>query len=101
MCGIWRYGNANEELSLAQIAEVAARMKRLGVVQVAIGGGEPFSRTDIAEAAGSFALAGLETRVLTNGIGYDLARMDAVLDAGVKQISISLDSLFPARFDYI
>ncbi len=24
-----------------------------------------------------------------------------MLDAGVKQISISLDSLFPARFDYI
>ncbi len=52
-------------------------MKRLDVVQVAIGGGEPFSRTDLAEAARSFVEAGLELRVLTNGIGYDLDRMDA------------------------
>jgi sulfatase maturation enzyme AslB (radical SAM superfamily) len=58
MCGIWRYGNAKEELSLEQIAEVAARMQRLGVVQVAIGGGEPFSRTDLEEAARSFVTSG-------------------------------------------
>ena len=101
MCGIWRYGNAKEELSLEQIAEVAARMQRLGVVQVAIGGGEPFSRTDLEEAARSFVEVGLEPRVLTNGIGYSLDRIDRIVDFGVKQLSISLDSLFPARFDYI
>jgi MoaA/NifB/PqqE/SkfB family radical SAM enzyme len=101
MCGIWRYGNAKEELSLEQIAEVAARMQRLGVVQVAIGGGEPFSRTDLEEAARSFVDVGLEPRVLTNGIGYSLDRIDRIVDFGVKQLSITLDSLFPARFDYI
>ena len=29
MCGIWRYGNAKEELSIAEVTEVAKRMKRL------------------------------------------------------------------------
>ena len=43
MCGIWRYGNKKEELSIDEIKEVAARMRRLGVVQVSIGGGEPLS----------------------------------------------------------
>ena len=38
MCGIWRYGNAKEELSIAEVTEVAKRMKRLGVVQVSLGG---------------------------------------------------------------
>jgi MoaA/NifB/PqqE/SkfB family radical SAM enzyme len=101
MCGIWRYGNAAEELSLDQIREVAARMKRLGVVQVAIGGGEPFARSDLEEVARIFVETGLELRVLTNGIGVSIERIDRLLDAGVKNVSISLDSLYPARFDYI
>ena len=46
MCGIWRYGNAKEELSIAEVTEVAKRMKRLGVVQVSLGG-EPFAREDL------------------------------------------------------
>ena len=41
MCGIWRYGNAKEELSIPEVERVAARMKKLGVAQVSIGGGEP------------------------------------------------------------
>ena len=31
MCGIWRYGNAKEELSIPETREVARRMRRLGV----------------------------------------------------------------------
>ena len=37
MCGIWRYGNAKEELSIPETREVARRMRRLGVAQVSIG----------------------------------------------------------------
>jgi MoaA/NifB/PqqE/SkfB family radical SAM enzyme len=66
MCGIWRYGNRKEELSLPEIGQMAQRMGRLGVVQCSIGGGEPFA-----------------------------------CDFGVKNFSISLDSLYPARFDDI
>jgi MoaA/NifB/PqqE/SkfB family radical SAM enzyme len=101
MCGIWRYGNAKEELSLEQIAEVAARMRRLGVVQVAIGGGEPFAVDHVEEAARLFVDQGLALRLLTNGIGVSRARIDKAIDYGVKNFSISLDSLYPERFDYI
>ena len=44
---------------------------------------------------------GLNTRVLTNGIGIDKAQLDRMLDDGVRNFSISLDSLYPERFDYI
>ena len=101
MCGIWRYGNAKEELSLDQIAEVAARMRRLGVVQVAIGGGEPFAVDHVEEAARLFVDQGLALRLLTNGIGVSRTRIDKAIDYGVKNFSISLDSLYPERFDYI
>ena len=101
MCGIWRYGNKKEELSLSEIQQIAARMYRLGVVQVSIGGGEPFAFEQLEEAAKCFVDQGLNLRVLTNGVGVPKERLDRAIDYGVKNFSISLDSLYPARFDYI
>ncbi len=101
MCGIWRYGNKKEELSLAQIGKMAERMARLGVVQVSIGGGEPFASEHLEEAAKLFVDTGLNVRVLTNGVGLAPGRLEKCIQYGVKNFSISLDSLYPARFDYI
>ncbi|MBM4367402.1 MAG: radical SAM protein [Deltaproteobacteria bacterium] len=101
MCGIWRYGNRKEELELPQIQMMAERMRRLGVVQLSIGGGEPFACDYLEEAAKCFADQGLNTRVLTNGVGVSEARLRKCVDYGVTSFSISLDSLYPARFDYI
>ena len=101
MCGIWRYGKKKEELSLDEIRRMAERFARMGVVQVAIGGGEPFAYEDLPEAARCFVEAGLNTRVLTNGVGVTRARLQKCIDYGVKNFSISLDSLHPKRFDYI
>lgn len=112
MCGIWRYGDEDEELSVEQIQEMAARMARIGVVQVSIGGGEPFAVQHLEEAAEAFLSEGLNLRILTNGIGEGngrnvvqgtryIDRIDRCIDLGVKNFSISLDSLYPARFDYI
>ncbi len=101
MCGIWRYGNRKEELELPQIEQMAQRMKRLGVVQLSIGGGEPYACDYLEEAAKCFVDAGLQTRVLTNGVGVSRERLEKTVRYGVKSFSISLDSLYPARFDYI
>lgn len=112
MCGIWRYGNEREELSLDEIQLMADRMRRLGVVQLSIGGGEPYAVAHLEEAAKIFVDAGLNLRVLTNGIGEGNGRnvvqgkryrdrIDQTIDNGVRSFSISLDSLYPARFDYV
>lgn len=101
MCGIWRYGNRKEELELPQIEQMAQKMKRLGVVQLSIGGGEPFACEYLEEAAKCFVDAGLQTRVLTNGVGVSEERLKKCVDYGVNSFSISLDSLYPSRFDYI
>ena len=101
MCGIWRYGNKKEELSIDEIQQMAARMRRLGVVQISIGGGEPFAYEELEWAAKAFVDEGLNVRVLTNGVNVPKERLDRAMDFGVKNFSISLDSLYPARFDYI
>lgn len=101
MCGIWRYGNRKEELTLPEITQMAQKMRRLGVVQLSIGGGEPYACDYLEEAAKCFVDAGLQTRVLTNGVGVSEDRLRKTVDYGVKSFSISLDSLYPARFDYI
>lgn len=101
MCGIWRYGNKKEELELAQVQEMARKMARLGVVQVSIGGGEPYASEILEDAAGAFVDAGLVTRVLTNGVGVSEARIRATVERGVRSFSISLDSMNPGRFDEI
>ncbi|MBM73887.1 MAG: hypothetical protein CMK59_00695 [Proteobacteria bacterium] len=101
MCGIWRYGNAEEELSIPEVALVAAKMKKMGVAQVSIGGGEPFARDDLEDLVSCFVKENLNVRVLTNGIGVPLSRIDRMMDSGLQNFSISLDSLYPERFDYI
>lgn len=101
MCGIWRYGNRKEELELPQLREMAAKMARLGVVQLSIGGGEPYACDYLEEAAGLFVDEGINVRVLTNGVGVSEERIRKTVDHGVENFSISLDSLYPARFDYI
>src|SRR5262249_52585950 len=82
MCGIWRYGNKKEELDLDQITMVAGRMARLGVAQVAIGGGEPFEREDLPEVCKAFIDAGINLRVLTNGVTTPWDQLDRCIDNG-------------------
>jgi MoaA/NifB/PqqE/SkfB family radical SAM enzyme len=101
MCGIWRYGNKKEELSVDEIGQMARRFARMGVVQVAIGGGEPFAYEELEEAARQFIEAGINLRLLTNAVQVPTERLQKCLDYGVKNFSISLDSLYPERFDYI
>lgn len=101
MCGIWRYGNRKEELNLDEVELMADRMHRLGVAHLAIGGGEPFEREDLDAVASIFIERGINLRMLTNGVTTDHALLDRVIDAGCKNFSVSFDSLYPARYDYV
>ncbi len=101
MCGIWRYGKRDEELSLDQVEVLAKRLKRLGVIQLALGGGEPFVRDDLEDLVGILLNEGLNVRVLTNGVDISAERIERLIDRGLRNFAISLDSLYPACFDYI
>lgn len=95
MCVVWHQGNKSTELTTSQAAHLAENLHQAGVMTVALGGGEPFVRNDLAEIVHGFAKRGIEVRVLTNGIGIKESRIREVIEAGLSHVSISLDSLDP------
>ncbi|MBT3194119.1 MAG: radical SAM protein [Verrucomicrobia bacterium] len=97
MCVVWKEGNAAEELAPAAIRPMADGLVEAGVRMVTLGGGEPFVRRDLPDVVAAFHERGSEVRILTNGIGPSDEQIDAVIAAGARHVSISLDSLDPAK----
>ena len=86
-------------LTLEELAQVGRAFSALGVKKIRITGGEPLVRNNVIwlfQQLGT--LSGLNELVLTTN-GSQLPRYaQALRDAGVKRINISLDTLDPDRF---
>jgi cyclic pyranopterin phosphate synthase len=92
-------------LSLEEIAILADRFIARGVRKIRLSGGEPLVRRDFMDLArriGRHLDAGtLEELTLTTN-GTRLAdHAEALFDAGMRRINVSLDSLDPDRFAFI
>lgn len=90
-------------LTADEIGQVVKVLVSMGVVSVRLTGGEPLLRPDLVEIVAQ--VAALETRdgeplsvsMTTNGIGLG-AKVDALVEAGLKRVNISLDTLRHDRF---
>ncbi|MGH3042077.1 MAG: GTP 3',8-cyclase MoaA [Gaiellaceae bacterium] len=82
-----------ELLTFEEIERLARAFAGLGVEKIRITGGEPLVRRDLETLVGLLArIDGLDLTLTTNGAL--LAReADALKDAGLKRITVSLDSL--------
>ncbi len=89
-------------LSLEELGSIAQTFTELGVSKIRITGGEPLIRPDIIPIINRLgALPGLDTLcVTTNGARLE-QYANALTDAGVTRINISLDSLDAGRFKSI
>lgn len=95
------YSNADvQEASLDEIKKIADNFKRMGVAIVLLTGGEPFARKDLPEIIKAFESRGIHTRMQTNGFASE-EQIALAVEAGGKDISISLDSLNPIEQDKI
>ncbi|RXR27714.1 GTP 3',8-cyclase MoaA [Sphingobium fluviale] len=95
----------NEVLSLEEIAIIADRLIARGVHKIRLSGGEPLVRRDFMELARRIGRhlegGGLNELTLTTN-GTRLAEYaEALFDAGMRRINVSLDSLEPDRFAHI
>jgi len=101
MCQVWtlEHGDASE-LPAARFPALARALYDVGVRVVTVAG-EPFLRDDLDQVVAAFAGAGLFVRIQTNGTLITPSSMDAVLDAGLSGISLSVHSLDPVQMDHI
>ncbi|MFI5337658.1 MAG: radical SAM protein [Opitutales bacterium] len=95
------YANSDvRECTLDEVKRMADNFRRLGVAMVLLTGGEPFTRQDLPEIIRAFESRGIHVRMQTNGLASD-ERIQAAIEAGGRDISISLDSLWPASQEAI
>jgi cyclic pyranopterin phosphate synthase len=95
----YRFLGSHERLSFDEIVRLARLFVQLGVRKLRLTGGEPLLRANLPELIGDLtALAGVEDVALTTN-GVLLGRYASELKAaGLKRVTVSLDSLDEAIF---
>jgi cyclic pyranopterin phosphate synthase len=95
----YRFLNSHERLSFDEIVRLARLFVQLGVKKLRLTGGEPLLRANLADLIGDLtAITGVEDVALTTN-GVLLGRYAGELKAaGLKRVTVSLDSLDPQVF---
>jgi cyclic pyranopterin phosphate synthase len=88
-----------EVLSFEEIARLVNVFVGLGVDTLRITGGEPLVRADLEKLVGKLASAHPDLVMSMTTNGFRLAeKAQALADAGLDRVNVSMDSLQPARF---
>ena len=94
----------SEVLSLEELDRLCGTLVRLGVRKLRITGGEPLVRRDVMtlfRSLGARLGQGLDELTLTTN-GTQLAKYaEALFEAGVRRVNVSLDTLCPETFTRI
>lgn len=93
---------ADSLLTTHEILRLATLFTRRGVNKIRLTGGEPLVRRDIIPLTQSLAaLPGLDSLAMTtNGLALK-RKLPALQNAGLSALNISLDTLVPAKFEFI
>ncbi len=95
------YANADKrELKTPEAFKVIDNLAELGTSVVLLTGGEPFIRNDLPKIAGRAIASGMHPRIQTNGLASEEALRECA-KYGVRDISISLDSLHNNKQDFL
>ena len=95
------YANSDvRECTINEVERIADNFATMGVAIVLLTGGEPFARKDLPEIIRAFESRGVHVRMQTNGFASE-EQIARAIEAGGRDISISLDSLQPALQDEI
>lgn len=101
-CNIVESNSDAREVDLAGVAKIAANLRKIGAGVVLLTGGEPFLRPDLPEMVRIFRAERLDVRLQTAGMRVATdERLQACVDAGARDINVSLDSLHESKQDYL
>jgi len=91
-------------LALEEIAIIAERFVTRGVRKIRLSGGEPLVRSDVGDLVrrlGGSLGHGLDELTMTTNATRLADHAEALADAGIRRINVSLDSRDPETFRYI
>jgi PqqA peptide cyclase len=89
------------ELDTASWSRVFSEASAIGILHVHLSGGEPASRRDLVELVGHCAKLGLYTNLITSGIGLTRERVEALANAGLDHVQLSIQDAEPSSADHI
>jgi len=101
MCSVVENRSHEKELTLSDIDILAHNLDKMGVSMLILTGGEPFLRKDLSDVVRIFKKHHIESRLQTNGLLVTEENLQAVIDAGVSEVTISLDTLNIEKQDVI
>ena len=90
-----------QELTTEDWVRTFRQARALGVLQLALTGGEPMLRRDLEELCAGARDAGLYSSLITAGTLFDPERARALKDAGLDHVQISIQSPDPEENDRI
>jgi cyclic pyranopterin phosphate synthase len=91
--------NKKEILTFEEITRLATLSVRLGVEKVRLTGGEPLVRQSLDHLVGKLStIEGLKDLCLTTNGALLAEKVEALKQAGLRRINVSLDSLDPDKF---
>jgi pyrroloquinoline quinone biosynthesis protein E len=90
-----------EELTTAEWTRVFDEAAALGVLQLALTGGEPLARKDIAQLSRAAADAGLYSTLVTAGTPLTRKRAEALRAAGLDHVQVSIQDSDATEADRI
>lgn len=100
ICDFWKTEHhQGEELTLAQIRHIGAQLNKLGTLIISLAGGEPLLREDLGAIIKILKQANHFPILITNGWHVDEARAREIQQAGLQEISVSIDYRDPAKHD--
>ncbi len=100
ICDFWKTAHdPAQELTLDDVRLIGRKLNRLGTMIVSLAGGEPLIRTDLEEIIALLNTASHFPILITNGWHVDAARAQSLLQAGLQEISVSVDYRDPAKHD--
>src|SRR5690242_5824016 len=94
-------GSYREELETEHWVRAFGEARRLGVLQLALTGGEPMLRRDLAELCAAARDAGLYSSLITAGTLVTRERAQQLKAAGLDHVQISIQSPDPEENDRI
>ncbi|MFB6282700.1 MAG: GTP 3',8-cyclase MoaA [Halobacteria archaeon] len=88
----------DNEMSTAEVEEIASVAHDLGIRNYKFTGGEPMLRQDLEDIVGYVAgLEGTEVSMTTNGVFLD-GRAEELKHRGLERVNVSMDSPDPEKF---